>query len=152
MDAKNESYRPSGLLYCSRDMYGLPAFSFSYYRALRHWLHLGFSMSYYARTLQVSSVDTKEPVGNQFCHLISPMAAIRFQYLDRPIVGLYSGLALGVTISPCFTVAQPKTQCFVAPAFQLTALGLRVGNRVYWTTELGFGDKGFVCTGIGARF
>ena len=84
---------------------------------------------------------------------MSILPSIRFQYLDRPVVGLYSGVSVGVLFAIESDYLDPKPRFdAVLPAFQLTALGVRVGNRVYGTAEIGVGHKGFVNIGVGARF
>lgn len=134
-----QPYRKSG--------YTLPSFTVAYHYALRHWLHIGPVVSYYSRADRYYDMRTQEHLYNDATHLVSLMADVRFQYFDRRIVGIYSGIGLGVGLGANF-----RNDLIGAPAWQLTALGLRVGNRVYWNMELGFGTEGFGQMGIGCRF
>lgn len=126
----------------------LPSFYASYYYGINHWLHVGALVTYTGSFDRIGNVATGERLPGYYDQLFSVMAAVRFQYFDRRIVGLYSGVALGLA-SDFNKYNKAKTDFY--PAWQLTALGLRLGNKVYWNAELGFGMKGMISTGIGFR-
>lgn len=135
--------------YC-KSSFMLPTFTVAYHYAIRHWLHIGPVVSYHTFADRHYDMRTDAHLYNNGRHFFSMMADVRFQYLDRRIVGLYSGAALGVGLGTEFY--DKDNDVIGAPVWQITALGLRVGNRVYWNTELGFGVEGFLQTGIGCRF
>lgn len=134
----------------------LPTFSLSYYYAVKPWLHVGgeiyFSGEYSVVRDRIS--DKYRGISGNTGLSISP--AIRFPYWNKRYVGLYSGLSLGLYIGMAQGAGlyDPNKSDFVyvLPAFQVTALGVRVGNKVYGIAEIGIGNKGIVTIGIGARF
>ena len=89
-----------------------------------------------------------------------PAAELRFSYLNRKHVTLYSGFGLGIG----FMVGHPYKQIdFVTneervphyhySSFQLTAIGVRAGSEHWFgTAELGFGARGFATLGAGYAF
>lgn len=137
-----QPYRKSG--------YTLPSFSLAYHYAVRPWLQVGPVVSYYGFTNRYYDRGDETHLYNRGVHFASVLADVRFQYFNRPKVGLYSGVGLGFSVGTDYRSAERAP--IGAPAWQVTALGLRVGDRVYWNMELGFGVEGFGQTGIGCRF
>ena len=83
---------------------------------------------------------------------ISLMPSIRFTYLHKPMVRLYSGLDAGVCL---FWENNPKSENSsntVIPAFNLTPLGLQVGRTWYGMLEVNFWSDAIVKAGVGYRF
>ena len=88
------------------------------------------------------------------------LAELRFSYLNRKHVTLYSGLGLGIG----FMVGHPYKQIDLATyeervphyhysSLQLTAIGVRAGSKHWFgTAELGFGARGFATLGVGYAF
>ena len=80
------------------------------------------------------------------------VAGVRFNYFHKGITDLYSGLSFGAKLMMETTKHDGTIAVTAGPAFQLTALGVRFGKRVYGTVELGYGYKGLLNVGIGTRF
>ena len=100
------------------------------------------------------------------------MPSLRFSYLNRPHVTLYSGVAVGLLINrgnryygdlstlPEFVPAAWGFLPAVLPdhtsagsAFQLTAFGVKAGAKHWFGSfEAGIGIKGFVNLGVGYEF
>ena len=85
------------------------------------------------------------------------MPELRFSYLNRPHVTLYSGLAVGITTAPGYNmhpmVEETVNNTKTFPSFQITALGIRAGrDHLFGTFEAGIGFKGFASLGIGYAF
>ncbi len=75
-------------------------------------------------------------------------------YVNRELFSLYSGLAAGVSHSFCHTNYSNRfDQSFnyFSVAYQLNALGIRVGKDIAGYVEFGFGYQGMVNLGISAR-
>lgn len=143
------------------DVYGaayalLPTFSFTYYYSVLTWLQVGGEVQYYGEYSVVRDRLTHDRLGVSGYSALNIMPSVRFQYLNKRYVGLYSGVSLGLFLG--FTSGSKlydptnSNECGVLPAFQVTALGVRVGNKVFGTAEIGVGNKGFATIGIGARF
>ena len=88
------------------------------------------------------------------------MPSVRFNYLNRPWVRLYSGLDLGVGYLFSGSSSRSKdgeeesgskNNNFIF-AFNVTAFGVNVGKKFYGLFELNAGYDAIVKVGIGARF
>ncbi len=125
-------------------------FSLQYFYAFKPWLHFGVDAYYAGEYWNISESGTQRLLSRECIAEFSLLPSLRFQYFNRPIVGIYSGLALGVFFD--YKSLNHQQSLRVLPAWQLTFFGLRVGNRAFWTLELGAGCKGFFTTGVGVRF
>lgn len=134
-----------------------PVFSFNYHYRLTKWLWAGAMVNYaYYR----DHTDYTYQVYNmRWMHCITLMPELRFSYLNRPHVTLYSAVAAGATLfvgheNPTWEIYDGqwwKHSTF--PSFQLTAFGVRAGGEhLFGSFELGVGIKGFATAGIGYAF
>ena len=134
-----------------------PVFSFNYHYRLTKWLWAGAMVNYaYYR----DHTDYTYQVYNmRWMHCITLMPELRFSYLNRPHVTLYSAVAAGATLF----VGHENTTWEIYdgqwwkhstfPSFQLTAFGVRAGGEhLFGSFELGVGIKGFASAGIGYAF
>ncbi|MBR4918566.1 MAG: hypothetical protein IKZ52_05045 [Bacteroidales bacterium] len=84
------------------------------------------------------------------------MPELRFSYLNRPHVTLYSALAAGITTSAgghYGFMSNYQKLPITFSSFQFTALGIRAGrDHLFGTFEAGIGIKGFASLGIGYAF
>ncbi|MBO4489418.1 MAG: hypothetical protein J5741_07190 [Bacteroidales bacterium] len=158
-----------------------PVVSFDYHFRASKWFWLGFTTacSYYKGTVEytegfVPAVDLPNvPVYSwqEKEHQFIIMPEVRFSYLNRPHLTLYSGLAMGLLINrgnyyrgtvdeniwfdivPEAAFSPQKNHTTVFSAFQLTAFGLKAGaNHWFGSFEAGFGIKGIVNLGVGYEF
>lgn len=155
------------------DLLYTPVFSFDYHYRAAKWFWLGLSTGYgfYKESHYpdgIVSPDLDHWVCKQHNFLIMP--SLRFSYLNRPHITLYSGLDIGLLIvkrtpermiqfveegfSPDDDPSDwPHNRTDVFSAFQLTAFGLKAGgNHWFGSLELGAGIKGFVNLGVGYEF
>lgn len=129
--------------------------SASYYYAVRHWLHVGGRLGVYGETYTYRDArrEGQQPSFTRRDVMAYLMASARFQFLDRKYVGLYASLSIGIMGEYNHNAPGHVEGIFIPyPTFEATFLGLRVGDQVYWTLELGPGLDGIVTTGIGTRF
>ena len=159
----------------SADYHFTPVISLDYhYRATKwFWLGLSTSYSFMKEKLYVGNVVSPDAFyWNCKEHHFLIMPSLRFSYLNRPHVTLYSGIAVGVLINrgnryygnlselpefvPAawgFVPAELPDHTSAGSAFQLTAFGLKAGgNHWFGSLELGAGIKGFVNLGVGYEF
>lgn len=159
----------------STDYHFTPVVSLDYhYRAAKwFWLGLSTSYSFMKEKLYVGNVvspdafhwDCKE-------HHFLIMPSLRFSYLNRPHVTLYSGVAVGLLINrgnryygdlstlpefaPAawgFVPAELPDHTSAGSAFQLTAFGVKAGAKHWFGSfEAGVGIKGIVNLGVGYEF
>jgi len=155
------------------DLLYTPVFSFDYYYRAAKWFWLGLSTGYgfYKESHYpdgIVSPDLDHWVCKQHNFLIMP--SLRFSYLNRPHITLYSGLDMGLLIvrrtpermiqfveegfSPDDDPSDwPDKRTDVFSAFQLTAFGVKAGAKHWFGSfELGAGIKGFVNLGVGYEF
>ena len=91
--------------------------------------------------------------------LVSLMPSVRFTYLNRPWVRLYSGVDVGcaylfsgTTYYDSKTGSEKGENNNFLFAFNITAFGVNVGKKFYGLFELNAGYDAIVKVGIGARF
>ena len=131
------------------DLYG--HYGIHYYYQVKPWCQVGIKTTVegakntrFSDTLHtsVSSIDRYL--------LISVMPSVRFTYLNRPWVRLYSGVDLGLGIFG--TEGNDSSSGDFLFAFNVTAFGVNVGKKFFGQFELNAGFDSFVKVGIGARF
>ena len=143
-----------------------PVSSFDYhYRATKwFWLGLTAGYNYYQEkgdALYVGYIFPENSTWQYKEHHFLIMPSLRFSYLNRPHLTLYSGLAVGLYIKhgreyiDDDNLIQPITAEYIRmfSAFQLTAFGVKAGAKHWFGSfEAGFGIKGFVNLGVGYEF
>lgn len=116
-------------------------------------------------------------LGRSATQMLTAMLSMQFITLDRDLIRLYSGIDLGggcaiwkrsdmysePIINPLkredlerLKQIQEKykdgVEAHFLPAFNITLIGLQVGNRVYGLAEINAGTDAIVKLGLGARF
>jgi opacity protein-like surface antigen len=123
-----------------------------YQRWLNSWASAGVTGSWAgsSRTTYVNGRDS----GDDEIQLLTLLVDGRGHWLRRPIVDLYSGIAIGAThVSNKFLdVPTGGDDEFTGLAFQLIPIGVRVGRNTGGFFETGFGTNGFVKAGLSQRF
>ncbi|MBR6064789.1 MAG: hypothetical protein IKP54_11625 [Bacteroidales bacterium] len=131
-----------------------PAISISYKYRLTKWFWLGATLSYtcflenrYDRVTNVKTSSERD-------HIISIMPSVRFSWLNKKYVTLYSGLSLGYAVDIIQYKSQTEKYSTAehGVGFQLTAVGVHVGRKWYGFTEIGIGMQGFIQAGFGCNF
>lgn len=137
-----------------------PVFSMDYHYRASKWFWLGLTAGY--NLYKEKGYGEPENLTWQYKeHHILIMPSLRFSYLNRPHLTLYSGLSVGLYIKHgleyidndlLFTPMTPDHNR-VFSAFQLTAFGLKAGAKHWFGSfEAGFGIKGIVNFGVGYEF
>ena len=81
--------------------------------------------------------EIKRTIGHNFMNIVI-MPNIRFTYLYHKYVSLYSGIGVGMNINTGSELDYKQRKTAVAPAFNLTLLGLEVGlDHWFASFELG---------------
>jgi len=137
-----------------------PVFSFNYHYRLTKWLWVGAMGNYaYYKHLTDLPLHTNAISTQRTINCLTLMPELRFSYLNRPHVTLYSAVAAGTSlffgkqfIERNYDFSWEKINK-VYPSCQLTAFGVRAGGEhLFGSFELGVGIKGFVSGGIGYAF
>lgn len=152
IDLGCEGYRPvldrthRGALYTSG------AWSLSYDYRFRKWLDAGLTLGYYGEYSRSYSNTDASPVGRNRAHAITVMPAVRFTWMNRRWVRMYSSLGVGATF--VFGHRDRNTDHFRERnvAFQFTPVGISVGRSLFGFVEIGCGAQGCLMMGIGYKF
>lgn len=126
------------------------ALSVGYTQELSRWLALGVQTSY-SGIYQSQRLDGMS-VDHLYTHRLAIYPAVRFTYLNRPMVRLYSGLGLGVGMKWEREFFNPDVRYSVFPTGQVTFFGVSVGRALFANWELGYGVKGYLTLGMGYRW
>ena len=137
-----------------------PVFSLDYHYRASKWFWLGLTAGY--NLYKEKGYGEPEHLTWQYKeHHFLIMPSLRFSYLNRPHLTLYSGLSVGLYIKhgreyiDDDLLIRPITTDHnrVFSAFQLTAFGLKAGAKHWFGSfEAGFGIKGFANLGVGYEF
>ncbi len=117
-------------------------FSLSYTYHTRRWFQYGGTLYFGAITRSRFDNDTGKKVENLNSYAGGVMPTVRFVYLYREKVQLYSAVSLGV----CFNEYE------VIPWGDLTLFGCSFGKKLFGFVELGAGFGGWGRVGIGYHF
>lgn len=122
--------------------YFVGMYSLSYTYQFRHWFQFGGTATFGAAVQWYKESETEEKVQNLSSYIGSIMPTVRFVYLNREKVKLYSTISLGVVVGREATY----------PCYDLTLFGCSFGKKVFGFAEIGNGIGGRGRIGIGYRF
>lgn len=134
----------------------LPAFNLGYSYDLLRWLSVGATASYSYTGAKYYEGLSDAKIGSFSTSNLSLMAMVRFTWLRRPAVRLYSqvGIGMGLCLRHKRLFGDRWSSGNEAIfAGQMTYLGIQAGRKVYGYAELvGFGTQGAIVVGVGYRF
>ncbi|MEI8005118.1 MAG: hypothetical protein WCI48_02855 [Bacteroidota bacterium] len=128
------------------------SFILGYTRSMNKIIGVGFQLAYTpvsGKYNYSSSVSETE-----YNNYMQALARIKFQYLNKPGFGMYSGIAIGVTMNfyQKTTSGTTLNQQKLLPAGQLTLLGFRVGHGAAFMGEFGIGTLSILNLGFSYKF
>lgn len=130
----------------------MPTFSLCYYYSPLKWLEAGAEVSTMSMCMTENYLSDDKVYAYYLHTNLYVAAGVRFNYLHKHITDLYSGLTIGANIRFHATESTPLLLTTTRFTWQITALGVRFGKRVYGNVEIGYGYKGILSAGIGCRF
>ena len=130
----------------------IPTFSLSYYYQPLKWLEVGCELSTMSRCTTEKYLSNGETYAYYLNTNLYIAAGVRFDYFHKNITDLYSGFTLGANVRFHTTESTPLLMTTSRFTWQITALGVRFGKKVYGNVELGYGYKGLLSAGVGYRF
>ena len=116
--------------------------SLSYTYQLRRWCQLGGTVNFAAVTRPYYYNITNKKAYDRNSYFASIMPTVRFTYLNREKVQLYSAVSLGVAVGIYEAV----------PCYDFTLFGCSFGKSLFGFAEIGNGFGGWGRVGIGYRF
>lgn len=128
------------------------ALNFIYiYKPLR-FMDVGVQLSYVGYYQNFVNVSTERVDAKTRNHHIGITPTLRFTYLNKEYVRLYSGIGIGLKINRFKNYRDAEYGNSRDITFQLTGFGISVGKTLFGFTEFGIGSIGLVNVGIGYRF
>ncbi len=131
-------------------------YALSYMYSPRKWLSFGLYAGYTGWWQSQFSSTTNELNSTKYEHHIMIVPTVRFSYLNRRYVRLYSSLGIGYglclerTKDSNGAVVQAYKTTF-APV-QFTPIGVSVGRRLFGFAEVTVGSMANLSVGIGYKF
>jgi len=127
------------------------SYSIAYHYGMKKWLALGGCINYVPVRKYSYDYDYYDYYYGIYkpyiAHHVSLNVSLRFTYVNRPKMMLYSGVALGFG-----QIFSKDRKMGMFPSGQMTFIGFSFGKKFYIGGEVGFGTKGIFITNIGYRF
>jgi len=130
------------------------AITLSYAREMKRWLTLSLNASYFG-VFQREMENGSNKIADRYKkHKISVYPMVRFTYLNRPMIRLYSsvGIGLGLTKEGWSNNSRHYNDNDAYIEGQLTFFGISVGKKLFVSAEIGLGAMGYLTMGGGYRF
>lgn len=117
-------------------------------RVGRSW-EVGTTLSYAAFYDGLWRNSDNRKVGTLREYNLSLIPSVRYLWMNRSRFRLYSGLEAGVQLGLRHGFFEEQLRSRVVGTGQVTFLGLTVGRKFFFTTELGVGCRGVLNAGFG---
>ena len=118
----------------------------------RRWLYVGGVASWTGGFKRISSAIDHSRVDAYNYNTLTLMPIVRFAWLNRGIVQLYSGVGIGGSVA----IYEPTLKGPLATSwkmnFDVTFIGITVGKRWFGYFDIGAGGRGTISAGAGYRF
>lgn len=139
------------------------SFAIGYNRMLNHIIMLGFTGSYqnlyYSKVYHAQTIDYTDSTytASYNDNVLSGIAKVTFNYVNKPMVRVYSGVGMGVAVdlyNVQGTGAKDKkvSDRKILFAGQVTFMGVRIGRKLGGFCEFGIGTNSIVAGGVSYQF
>ena len=128
------------------------AITLSYTREIKQWLALGINASYSGAFQNERESESGKITDKYRRHRIAVFPMVRFTYLNRPIVRLYSAAGLGFGMEKEGWSNNKRYEYNTRLDGQITFFGVSVGKKLFASWEIGAGSMGYLTMGGGYRF
>ena len=117
---------------------------------IKDWLYVGGAFIWTGGFSRIEEYHVHKILGYYNYDSFTLMPLVRFAWLRKGVVQLYSGVGLGINFA---RAEEPKRKYYEAViAHDLTFLGISVGRNLFGYVDVGVGQRGIVSMGIGYRF
>lgn len=123
------------------------------YNILR-WVSIGATFTYNGDSQKTYSRITQKEIGQNNTHNFMLVPMVRFNYLNKPIIRLYSQIGLGIgleRVNRQYSNESEITNDFYLTG-QITFFGISVGRKLFGFAEFGYGAQGLLLGGVGYKF
>jgi hypothetical protein len=117
---------------------------YNYY--VKRWLTVGGRATFTSLYNEVRNIATDEKLYSNGSYALGLILNVRFEYMRREYVQLYSAVGLGLA------ARFEYNRGIMTPMYDLTYFGIVVGKGFYGFAEIGAGLSGCARAGIGFRF
>lgn len=128
------------------------AFSAGYMYSVYKWLHVGGLVSFHNVSRNKYETLSGRRTSTMQRNYISVIPTVRFSYLNRKYVKLYSSIGIGYCGSVVRNFDSRKKRLESFAAYDITYFGVSAGGRLFGSVELGVYTAGYVKFAIGYRF
>ena len=135
----------------------LPVFGVDYGYNVLNWLNVGLGFNYTYYETPVINDKSDAITFNERINSMQLTVRLRFYWLNREKVRLYSTVGAGILIQhgnmlDMNRLPDNPVWTDVVPWFDLCAIGVTVGRRLYGNFQFGAMSAGLISAGIGYRF
>ena len=135
----------------------LPTFRAEYGYNVLSWLSLGAGANYSYGSYSMLYKEDNSYAWDEWTHLATVTFNVKFYWLNRKWVRMYSGVGVGLGIISTNAGAENAEEAAtrstnLLPTIDLRLIGLTVGQKLYGRFEVGTLSSGLVTAGIGYRF
>ena len=135
----------------------LPTFRAEYGYNVLSWLSLGAGVNYSYGSYRMLYKEDNSHAWDEWTHLATATFNVKFYWLNRKWVRMYSGVGVGLGIVSTNAGAENAEEAAgrstkLLPTFDLRLIGLTVGQRLYGRFQVGIMSSGLISAGIGYRF
>lgn len=124
----------------------IPPITIEYNHYIKDWFVLGAKGNFSGIYKYKYDTTNNKRIGVTGNYLMGAMVNMRFEYLRKQRVQLYSSIALGCG------VRLTEKYIYILPMVDWTYLGVSFGREIFGFAEIGGGMPGFARVGIGGRF
>ena len=117
---------------------------YNYY--VKRWLTVGGRATFTSLYNEVRNIATDERLYSNGSYAVGLILNVRFEYMRREYVQLYSAVGLGLA------ARFEYNRGIMTPMYDFTYFGIVVGKGFYGFAEIGAGLSGCARAGIGFRF
>ncbi len=118
---------------------------------IKRWLYVGGVATWTTGYEHVTSTVDHSRVDTFNYNNFTFMPVVRFAWLNRGIVQLYSGVGLGATYEKYDDTLSSWVRGYHA-AYDVTFIGITVGRKWFGYFDIGAGNRGVISAGFGYRF
>ena len=117
---------------------------------IKDWLYVGGAFIWTGGFSRIEEYHVHKILGYYNYDSFTLMPLVRFAWVRKGVVQLYSGVGLGINFA---RAEEPKRKYYEAViAHDLMFLGISVGRNLFGYVDVGVGQRGIVSMGIGYRF
>lgn len=155
--AKDDSPSPADYVnFYKGDKTYTPAVNLTYSYQFKKWLSFGATLTYAGIFQNRYDIISDKLRGEYRSLYIGLTPTVRFDYLNREMVRLYSAFGLGLGYNREYNSELKENYSLrnddFFPTLDMTFIGVTVGRKLYGFGEVGIGHNGLIKLGMGYRF